>query len=127
MKNYFAGIFFAVIGTVLCAILAPYVTGRDLIGYDFQSQILVGSIFGALVSAAAGLPQLLKGQHQPNPLLAEVGAGVTVTLAFWATECLLMPGTNAGFSVALAIAATTIGAWIGAWMWLGKRLLSPIA
>jgi hypothetical protein len=57
MKAYAKAVAYAMVATILLAIVSRKL-GYNMIGYDLETNLQYGAIFGGLVSAAAGLPAL---------------------------------------------------------------------
>jgi hypothetical protein len=119
MKAYAKAVAYAIVATVLLAIVTRKL-GYNMIGYDLETNLQNGAIFGGLVSAFAGLPALVC--RSCRNFAASLGLGAAVALLPWALECLAWPGTNAGFGWAHAEHVAGIGLFIGYAMWRSRQI-----
>jgi len=89
-----------------------WLTGVNHIGYNNDTRIIAGTVGGAIVAFLASCLAAPFGQIRSAS--QSIGFSIAAGLLAWDAECLLLPGTNAGFTLKAAISMTLIGAVIGA-------------
>jgi hypothetical protein len=116
MINYLAAIVSAMLSTLAMASLSA-AAGFNMIGYDLESRVIVSLLFGFVVGALGALPRLINPRRFSS-FLSIKACSVCVAFLIWFGECLLLPGTNAGFSWKYGLIAVLLGYWLGIGMWL---------
>ena len=124
IKRLFAASFSAVTAGALFAVFYNGLSGRYMIGYDYDSTVWIGAAFGLLTTAGLALSGALKkGVKWPRIVVSGVGTGALLYLAnVWLS-------LNAGFTLkGLAIISGYGGfcaAFIALFLWSVFAPLPP--
>lgn len=122
MTTYLRGIAAGAGATILLAFILKALTGLDFIGYSPVSRVIVGAICGTIIAALAGLPRLIDARLGCWYVTVISAAGSAWIL--WILEILLMPQSNAGFSLHQCLMSLSIGSYVGLALFIAAAIAS---